>query len=385
MAIGYIIKNDYFRNIYKALFLNDIMELSKDQKEIVTYVQSLFDKPIYLVGGAVRSILLGLEPKDYDFCSSLSTEEVKEQIKGKHKAYCIGEKFGTIGFRCLDQLIEITQFREEEYATRSRKPNVTFGVDLEKDLSRRDFTINSMALNCKTLELIDPFDGQKDLQEGIIRAVGNPKIRFKEDPLRILRCIRFATVLNFKIESQTEKKLKEMTYSLMRISRERWVEEFDKILHSNLTGQGLKMLWEYRIFNFTLPELAIQYGYEQNSKYHDLQLWEHTTKVVEAAQQAGEPIEMLWAALFHDIGKPATRTDKNTHDPAYCKPGEEFGVKSNYIMHERVGSEIALRLCEYLKFSNKRKDFIVETVKNHLKDESPLRVYDNMHKKAEVV
>jgi putative nucleotidyltransferase with HDIG domain len=344
------------------------MKLTTEQKEIVEYVQSLFDKPVYLVGGAVRSILLNEPIKDYDFCSEMSTEEVKEQIKGKHKAYCIGEKFGTIGFKCLGQLIEITQFREEEYATKSRKPNVTFGTDLLTDLSRRDFTINAMALDCHTLEIIDPFDGKKDIKEGVIRAVGNPKIRFKEDPLRILRAIRFATVLGFEIEPQTLKKLKEMAHSLMRISRERWV-------------LGLKMLWEYRVFNFTLPELAIQYGYDQNSKYHDLQLWEHTSKVVEAAQQAGEPIEMLWSALFHDIGKPATRTDKDVPEDKWDEYGRK--KKSNYIMHERVGAEIALRLCEYLKFSNKQKEFIVDTIKNHLKDESPLRVYDNMHKKTE--
>lgn len=356
------------------------MELTETQKEIITYVQNLFDKPVYLVGGACRDILLGKECKDYDFCSEMSTEEVKEQLKDIHKTYCIGEKFGTIGFKCLDQMIEITQFREEEYATHSRKPKVTFGTDLLTDLSRRDFTINAIALNCQTFELIDPHNGMKDLEDSIIRAVGSPKLRFREDPLRILRAIRFSTVLGFEIEEKTLKKLESMNYSLMRISRERWVEEFNKILKSDDVWEGLLRLWKYRIFNFTLPELAIQWNYDQNSKYHDLQLWEHTASVVESAQEAGEPIEMLWAALLHDIGKPATRTDKNTHDSAYCKPGEEFGIKSNYIMHERVGAEIALRLCEYLKFSNKQKEFIVETIKNHLNEDSPLRVYDNMHK-----
>lgn len=355
------------------------MKLTDNQKEIVTYVQGLFDKPIFLVGGAVRSILLGGDPKDFDFCSEMSTDEVKEQIKGKHRAYCIGEKFGTIGFKCLDQLIEITQFREEEYATRSRKPKVTFGTDLLTDLSRRDFTINSMALNCQTLELIDPYNGVEDLKKEIIRAVGSPKLRFKEDPLRILRAIRFATVLGFKIEEQTLKKLKTMNYSLMRISRERWVEEFNKILKSDRVDYGLDMLWRYRIFNFTIPELAIQYNYDQNSRYHNLLLDEHTMSVVRSTQEAGESIEMLWAALFHDIGKPATRTNKKLKTLA---EQEEQGrtYKSNYIMHERVGAEITLRLCEYLKFSNKMKEEIVSLVRNHLEEDCPLRIYDNMNK-----
>ena len=358
------------------------MELTKEQREVVEYVQSLFDKPIYLVGGACRDILLGKECKDYDFCSEMSTEEIKEQIKGKHKAYCIGEKFGTIGFICLDQMIEITQFREEEYATHSRKPNVTFGTDLITDLSRRDFTINAMALDCQTFQLIDHFEGYTDLKEGIIRAVGNPKLRFNEDPLRILRAIRFATVLGFEIEEATLKKLKKMVHTLMRISRERWVEEFNKILKSDNVFDGLTMLWEYRVFNFTIPELAIQYKYDQNSRFHDLELWEHTANVVKSAQAAGESIEMLWGALFHDIGKPATRTDKvvlekNLKNNVGYAAGD---IKSNYILHEKVGAEIALRLCEYLKFSNNMKKSVYELIRTHLEDSCPLRVYDNAHK-----
>ena len=354
------------------------MEITNRQKEVMSYVQRLFDKPVYLVGGAVRDIFLGKECKDYDFCSELTTEEIKEQIKGKHKAYCIGEKFGTIGFKCLDEMIEITQFREEEYATKSRKPNVTFTTDLIADLSRRDFTMNSLCINCTDFQTLDPFGGLKDLENGVIRAVGSPKIRFKEDPLRILRAIRFATVLGFEIEPLTLKKLKSMSYSLMRISRERWVEEINKILKSDNVYEGVKMLWEYRIFNFTIPELAIQWGYDQNSKYHNLELWDHTAHVVKSVQEANEPIEMLWAALFHDIGKPATRVDKDVPEDKW----EEYGRKnkSNYILHEKVGAEIALRLCWYLKFSNNMRDAIHELVRNHLKDESPLRMYDNMHK-----
>jgi putative nucleotidyltransferase with HDIG domain len=356
------------------------MELTKEQREIITYVQSLFDKPVYLVGGACRNILLDKPIKDYDFCSEMTSDEIKEAIKGKHKAYCIGEKFGTIGFRCLNQDIEITTFREEEYATKSRKPNVTFGTDLLTDLSRRDFTINSLALNARTFELIDPFNGQKDIEDGIVRAVGSPKLRFNEDPLRILRCIRFATVLGFEIEELTLKKLKQMNYTLMRISKERWVEEFNKILQSFKVFDGLKLLWETRVFNFTIPELALQWGYDQNSRYHNLELWEHTANVVKSAQEAGEPIEMLWAALFHDIGKPATRTDKDVPEDKWKSYGRKH--KSNYIMHEKVGAEIASRLCAYLKFSNKMTIAIYELIRNHLKDESPLRVYDNMHKSA---
>jgi len=230
--------------------------------------------------------------------------------------------------------------------------------------------------------LVDPFGGEKDLKDKIIRAVGSPKLRFREDPLRILRAIRFATTLELNIEELTLEKIKQMSFSLMRISRERWTEEFNKILQSDNVLTGLKLLWETRVFNFTIPELAIQWEYDQNSRFHNLELWEHTANVVKSAQQAGEPIEMLWAALFHDIGKPATRTDKvvlaeNLKNNVGYKAGD---IKSNYIMHERVGAEIALRLCQYLKFSNKMTSEIYDLIKNHLLDVCPLRVYDNMHK-----
>jgi poly(A) polymerase len=121
--------------------------LTEKQKDILFYVQRLFNKPVYLVGGAIRSILLGKEVKDYDFCTGLTPEEIKEQLRGKHRAFCIGEKFGTIGINCLGENIEITTFRKEEYANGSRKPEVVFGTDLITDLSRRDFTINAIALD----------------------------------------------------------------------------------------------------------------------------------------------------------------------------------------------------------------------------------------------
>ncbi len=355
------------------------MELSEKQTELFNYVQSLFNKPVYAVGGCVRDILLGKEPKDYDFCSSMSSDEVKEQLKGKHRAYLIGEQYGTIMFKCLGEDIEITTFRSEEYVNGSRKPVVAFGTDLRQDLSRRDFTIGAMAYDIQKKELIDYFNGQKDLKNKVIRCVGSPKIRFREDPLRILRAIRFSTTLDFLIEENTLKKLQEGAYSLMRISKERWVDEFEKILKSDNVYNGLYMLWRYRIFNFTIPELAIQWEYDQNSRYHNLELWDHTAHVVQSAQSAGENVTTLWSCLMHDIGKPATRIDKFI---PIEKRAEYNGkdTKSNYIMHERVGAEIAARLCNYLKFSNKKSYEIVDIIRNHLKDDSPIRIYDNAHK-----
>jgi tRNA nucleotidyltransferase (CCA-adding enzyme) len=228
--------------------------------------------------------------------------------------------------------------------------------------------------------IIDPFRGVEDIQNRIIRCPVSAKKSFDQDPLRILRGIRFATTLGFEIEEHTLKKLVEQSHSLMRISRERWVEEFNKILQSDNVFNGLKMLWGYRIFNFTIPELAIQWNYDQNSRYHDLQLWEHTTRVVEEAQKGGESLNMLWAALLHDIGKCYTRTDKRVIREV-GNDGFIYTNKSNYIMHERVGAEIAFRILTYMKFSNKDIKEICDLIRHHLEDESPLRKYDNMHKK----
>lgn len=362
------------------------MKLIEKTKKILEYVQSLFDKEIFLVGGAVRDFVIKNDIKDYDFCSEMSTDEVKEQIKGKHRAYCIGEKFGTIGFYFeLDGEnieVEITQFREEEYATGSRKPKCTFGTDLMKDLSRRDFTINSMAISCKTFKLIDPYNGQEDIENKIIKSVGIAKHRFREDPLRILRGIRFAARYSFSFEEITRKRLKDLTYSLLRISKERWVMEMDKILLDKSVYYALGLLWKYDVFKFILPELHLQWGYDQNSRYHNLELWDHTANVVRSAQEAGEPIEMLWSALLHDVAKPNTRTDKiiQVDTDKNNKDYQGTYIKSNYVFHELVGAEMAYKICTYLKFSKDRTTYIVDMIRTHLEKDCLLKKYDDEHK-----
>ncbi len=331
------------------------------------YVQSLFDKPIYLVGGAVRDLALDLQPKDYDFSSVLTTEEVREQIKGKHKVYAMGEKHGTLMFVYQGNKIELTTFRTEIYTTGSRQPKVEFVIDLIKDLGRRDSTMNAIAISCTDFSITDPFKGLDDIKNKIVRSVMPSKIMIKDDPLRILRVIRQSLRYGFKIDPLLRKRLKSMSSYLLTLSKERLMDELDNIL--SLVHDDplyLTILWELDVFKFIIPELHLQYKYDQNSPYHDHELHIHTSLVTFATPN--DDLTLRWAALLHDVGKPFVWT-KN-------KRGYY-----NYIMHDILGADIAKKTAIHLKWSSKRKDAVVKLVGRHLEDDSVLKIYDNANKK----
>ena len=325
---------------------------------IVEQIKSIIPE-VYLVGGSVRDILLDRKPKDYDFCTPLFPEEIEKVIRdaGRHP-FLTGKRFGTIGVKINGELVEITTFRTEKYKDGSRKPEVNFVKDLEEDLSRRDFTINAMALDGD--KIIDPFGGQTDLKFSLIRCVGKPSDRFQEDPLRMLRACRFASQLNGTIEVETEKFMKQLNYKIIDISKERWMQELDKILLSNNPAIGLDALIRTNIMNYILPELSLQNGYNQNNPHHTLTLWSHT---LETIKNTPADIELRWAALLHDIAKPFVRTDNNK---GY----------SNYIKHDLLGGEFVLRLAAYLHWSNDRKNHVYNLVVNHMQDNSPLKQAD---------
>jgi len=356
-------------------------------KELLEQVTEMMKPhPVYLVGGAVRDYIMGNEPKDYDFCTHVEPDEIEKLVKVSGKrAYLTGKRFGTIGCKVnVDgkyHMIEITTFRTERYEEGNRKPKVEYIKNLHQDLSRRDFTINSMAIRLIKgyLRVIDPFKGQEDLKNKIIRSVGHPKQRFKEDPLRLLRAIRFACRFGFKIEEKTYNKIQKMAIHILDISKERWVMELDKILQSKNVEEGLINLWESNLFKFMIPELDLQSNYDQNSKYHDLNLDVHTIKVVKEIRNDTDDLNMLWAGLLHDIAKPFVRTDKTILIGKGEKISERI-TKSNYIGHEILGAEIVSRIATYLKWSNERTEVVVSLVKNHLKDDCSLRKYDNLGK-----
>lgn len=331
--------------------------------------------PVYAVGGCVRDYVIGIPPKDYDFTTPANPDQIEACVrKAGRKPFLVGKKFGTIGFKIiLDKStplqVEVTTFRKEVYSN-SRKPEVEFVTEITEDLSRRDFTINAMAmrLDGERLRIIDPFHGQEDLKYRWIKCVGNSKTRFKEDPLRILRAIRFASRFNFQYEEKTADRMKKMADTLLKISKERWMLELDSILMSKNPGRGIRDCFDFDIFKWTIPELSLQKGYNQNSQYHSFTLDEHTINVIVATP---EDLNLRWAALLHDIAKPFVRTDK------FVGKFLPQTLKSNYIGHEILGAEMIKRIGLHLNWSSERLEKVSELVSNHLNDDCPLRKYDN--------
>lgn len=319
--------------------------------------------PVYMVGGCVRDQLLGKTPKDWDFATPILPDEIERLVRESgRRPYLTGKRFGTIGFKYDDKFVEVTTFRREQYG-KTRKPAVEFVASLQQDLSRRDFTINAIAL--RNDKFIDPLGGQADITSKLIRAVGNPSVRFNEDPLRMLRAARFTAQLGFEIEDATFKSIQKNAHKILTVSKEWWMQELDKLLVADFAGKGIRVLYETDLMKFLLPELRLQYRYDQNSDWHDLALHEHS---IATMLDVPRDINIRWAALLHDVGKPFVRTDNN-HG------------RSNYVFHDVIGAELVYGISKRLKWSNERITVVTELVRNHLSDESPLRKADNSSKR----
>ncbi len=318
--------------------------------------------PVYLVGGSVRDRLLGVEPKDYDFSTPHDPETIERKIReAERKPFLTGKRFGTIGVKIGGHLVEITTFRTEIYQKGSRKPDVVFVDDIAADLSRRDFTINAMAM--RDGKIIDPFSGARDIREKRIRCVGNATTRFKEDPLRMLRAARFTAQLGFVVDDAVLKAITKLSHRVLEVSKERWVGELDRLLLAPFVDQGLRCLMDTGLLNYIIPELSCQRDYDQRSRYHSHDLWEHTIRVT---SQVSPERDIRWAALLHDMAKPFVRCDRED--------------RSTYAKHDLLGYEMVIRLGGYLKWSNRRIKAVSELVRDHMREESPLRESDNSAK-----
>jgi putative nucleotidyltransferase with HDIG domain len=333
---------------------------------VIESLAKILDLELYLVGGSVRDNMLEVESEDLDFTTPTDPELVEKKIvEAGFKAFGIGKKFGTIAFKYENYEVQITTFRTEKYSD-SRKPEVKFVKSLNEDLARRDFTINALAIGGDG-KFYDLFEGSKDLKLKLVRSVGEAKKRYKEDPLRMLRAIRLATVLNFKIEEKTFQSIKENYWMLSNISKERWAMEMDKILSSQNVVYGLNLLQKTNLMRVIIPELTIQVGFNQNSIYHDFNLWRHTTNVVSNVPRVN--LDLRWAALLHDVAKPYVQT--KDYKKGVC----------HYFNHQVLGADMAEMICKRLKFSNSRTKYISEVILHHLEPDNVLKIYDDAGKK----
>ena len=300
----------------------------------------------YTVGGCVRDILRGVEPHDWDVCTSALPEEI-EQVFSDLPQIDVGKKHGTIAVIIDNKTVEITTFRADgDYLDNRHPSQVTFLSNLDGDLSRRDFTINAMALDERELP-IDIFGGRDDLKQKIIRAVGNPSTRFREDGLRILRGLRFASRLDFTIEPATAQAMIEERTLLRNITSERVFYELKGILTGQAAGRILR---QFACVVFTvLPELAPMEGFEQYNPYHDSDVWEHTLRAFETGPR--EPVFRL-ALLFHDCGKPS------------CFFRDDKGI-GHFYGHPQKSRELAEQALRRLKCDTVTLDHVLYLVEKH--------------------
>lgn len=324
----------------------------------VKHVASLLEEAgfeAYLVGGCVRDLLRETEPKDWD----LTTNAHPDKIQGLFPEHYANNDFGTIGVKTESEdpklhIIEVTPYRTESgYSDRRRPDTVTFGVSLEEDLARRDFTINAMAYNLKTETLVDLYEGISDLKARRLRTVGNPTERFTEDALRMMRAVRFAAELNFVIEPATMQAISENNAILKDISIERIAAEFTRIIDSKEPMQGVIFLQRLGLLQHFIPELEEGMGCEQGGA-HAFDVYEHNLRTLQAAADKNHPTHLRIAALLHDVAKPATRRTGGKN-----KLYTFFG-------HEVVGARMAKKILERLKYPREMIDLAVNMVRWHM-------------------
>lgn len=300
----------------------------------------------YVVGGCVRDALLGLTPHDYDMCTSATPEQIVK-VFAQHALVRNGEKHGTIGVVLDGVVYEITTFRTEGTYSDCRHPDqVTFVTNVDADLARRDFTVNAIAYT-PAHGYIDPFGGQADLQDGILRAVGDPETRFREDALRILRGVRFAARFGLTPDEKTEKAMNDLAHLIDQLAPERVLSELSNLL-LHVTAEDL--LRFAPVLTRAIPELSQLVGFQQHSPHHAYDVYTHTAHVVEATPKE---LPLRLAALLHDIGKPAAFSQ------------DENG-RGHFYGHAKIGAEMADAILLRLRASNALRNQVVFLIDQHM-------------------
>jgi tRNA nucleotidyltransferase (CCA-adding enzyme) len=328
--------------------------------KIPEYVKNIVEKlesagfEAFIVGGSVRDLLMDKIPKDWDITTNARPEKILEVFSdGKYE-----NVFGTVLVPIklengeTEDVVEVTTYRSEQgYSDRRHPDKITFEDNLDKDLSRRDFTVNAMALlpSGKATEITDLFGGGKDLKKKIIRAVGEPEDRFKEDALRMMRAIRLACQLNFSIEGKTERAIIKMAGGIKFISGERIRDELIKIFESDRAYEGVMMLHEFKLLQYIIPELERGVGMDQN-KHHTYTVFNHS--VLSLRHTPNKKWQVRFASLLHDIAKPQTK--------------RIIKGDATFYNHDLVGAKVAAKIMSRLKFSKADTDKVVILIKNHM-------------------
>ncbi|MBI4065689.1 HD domain-containing protein [Candidatus Kaiserbacteria bacterium] len=319
----------------------------------------------YLVGGCVRDLIIGLEPKDWDITTNASPEQIQTLFPDSFYE----NDYGTVGVKTGSEdsrlaIIEVTPYRlESGYSDKRRPDKVEFGTSLLGDLARRDFTINAIALDESSAgggsasggkgHLIDPYDGQKDIKDKIVRAVGNASERFNEDALRMLRAVRLVAELGFGIDGDTAKAISENSKHLSHVSRERVRDEFIRILNSSQPMNAIVLAQQLGILEYIVPDLIRGIGVEQNQA-HSYDVFGHNLRTMQHAADKGWGFDIRLAGLYHDIAKPETRRRSDE--------------KNDWTFHghDVVGSRVTKKALEDLHFSHDTIEKVVKLVRWHM-------------------
>lgn len=329
-----------------------------DIPEIVARVADTIEKggfEAFLVGGCVRDLLLKRTPKDWD----ITTNALPDEITGLFPETFQNNVFGTVGVVTESEdpslkVVEVTPYRiESEYSDARRPDTVSFTKNLDEDLKRRDFTINAIAYSIESDTVVDHFEGEKDIVARRIRTVGNADERFAEDALRMMRAVRLASELDCMIEGETLAAIAKNVSNLGRISKERIRDEFSKIIASPQPMQGIILLEKLGMLPYVAPDLLDAIGVEQNGA-HDYHVYEHLLRSVQHAADKEYPFEVRLAALFHDIGKPASRR--------WSEDKKDYTFHG----HEVIGARMTKKALEALRFPRETIDTVVKLVRWHM-------------------
>jgi poly(A) polymerase len=318
----------------------------------------------YLAGGCVRDLLLGREPKDYD----VATSAVPDIVLGLFpRTFAVGAHFGVVlvsaEFDGVPTLTEVATFRSDGAYSDGRHPDaVRYTTSAVEDVQRRDFTINGLLLDGLTEAIdlhesvLDYVGGLDDLEDGILRAIGSPLLRFEEDHLRMLRAVRFAARFQFEIDQATQSAMRSLAAKIEAVSRERVRDELTRMLTEGHAHRALELLDATGLLAQVLPEVARLKGVAQPPQYHpEGDVWTHTLLLL-AQLEAGCPMTLAWGALLHDIGKPAT-----------YRPPSGPGDRIRFNGHVEVGVRIGAEICRRLRFSNDETAQILALIENHMR------------------